>query len=42
MKPEARIDLDQVDVERGIPAEHSESIERIEPSDRLDPPAFEE
>lgn len=39
---QGQIDLDQVDVERGIPAEHSESIERIEHSDRPDPPAFEE
>lgn len=36
-----QIERDQVDIERGVPAEHFESIERIEPSDP-DPTAFEE
>ncbi len=38
----AQIEKDQVDVERGIPTEHSESIEQTERSDRSGPPLFEE
>jgi hypothetical protein len=36
------IERDQVDVERGVPTEHDESVERIEPRDRPDPPLFED
>ena len=36
------IEKEQVDVEREIPAEHNESIEQIERSDRPDPPLFED
>lgn len=36
------IESEQVDVEREIPAEHNESIEQIERSDRPDPPLFED
>jgi hypothetical protein len=36
------IEREQVDTEREIPAEHNESIEQIERSDRPDPPLFED
>lgn len=36
------IERDQIDVEREIPTEHNESIERIEPQDLTDPPLFED
>ena len=36
------IEKDQVDVERDIPTEHNESVERIEPQDRPGPPVFED
>jgi hypothetical protein len=36
-----QVEKGQVDVEREIPTEHTESVERIEPQDRPDPPLFE-
>jgi hypothetical protein len=36
------IEKEQVDVEREAPLEENESIERIEPRDRPDPPLFED
>ena len=36
------IEKEQVEVEREIPADDNQAIERIEPSDRPDPPVFEE
>jgi hypothetical protein len=36
------IDKDQVEVERGIPAEDNQPIEGAEPHQRPDPPAFED
>jgi hypothetical protein len=36
------IEREQLDVEREIPSEHDESVERIERSDRPDPPLFED
>lgn len=36
------IEREQVDVEREIPAEHDESIEQIERSDRPNPPLFQD
>jgi hypothetical protein len=37
-----RIDKDQVEVERDIPAEDNQPVERVEPHRRPDPPAFED
>jgi hypothetical protein len=36
------IEEEQVDIEREIPADDNEGIERIEPRDADEPPAFEE
>ena len=36
------IESEQVDVEREAPVEGNESIERIEPRENPDPPAFED
>lgn len=36
------LDKEQVDVEREIPVEDNQSVERIEPRDRPEPPVFEE
>lgn len=36
------VDKDQVEVEREIPAEDNEPVERVEPHRRPDPPAFED
>lgn len=36
------IDREAVEVERDIPADDNQPIERIAPRDRPDPPAFEE
>ena len=36
------IDREAVEIERDIPADDNQPIERIAPRDRPDPPAFEE
>ena len=36
------IDQDQVEVERGVPADDNQPVEGAEPHERPDPPAFEE
>jgi hypothetical protein len=36
------IESEQVEVEREIPADDNEPIERIDPRDRPEPPAFED
>jgi hypothetical protein len=36
------IEQEQVDVEREVPLEENQSIERTEPRDRPDPPVFED
>jgi hypothetical protein len=36
------IEREQVDIEREAPLEENQSIERIEPRDRPDPPVFED
>jgi hypothetical protein len=36
------IENEQVEVEREIPADENQAIERIEPPDRPEPPVFEE
>ena len=36
------IEKEQVDIEREIPIEDNESVERGEPRDRPDPPLFED
>jgi hypothetical protein len=36
------IDKEQVEVEREIPADDNQPIERIEPRDRPEPPVFED
>ncbi len=37
-----QIEQDEVEVERDIPAGENQSVERIEPRERPEPPAFEE
>ena len=36
------IDSEEVEIERDIPADDNQPIERITPRDRPEPPAFEE
>lgn len=36
------IDREEVEIERDLPADDNQPIERIAPRDRPDPPAFEE
>jgi hypothetical protein len=36
------IEKEQVDIEREIPADDNEGIERTEPRDRHEPPTFED
>ena len=36
------IENEQVEIEREAPLEQNESIERVEPRDKSDPPAFED
>jgi hypothetical protein len=36
------IDREEVEIERDLPADDNQPIERIEPRDRPEPPAFEE
>ena len=36
------IESEEVDIERDIPAEDNQSVERVEPQERPGPPAFED
>jgi hypothetical protein len=36
------IESEEVDIERDIPAEDNQSVERVEPQERPEPPAFED
>jgi len=37
------IEREEVEIERDIPAEHSQSVERVDPDDsKSEPPAFED
>ena len=42
MKPPGLVETEEVEVERELPAEDNQPIERIEPRERPDPPLFED
>ena len=42
MKPPGLVETEEVEVERELPAEDNQSIERIEPRERPDPPPRKE